>query len=529
MTDVQPEDDSSGSPGVTPLVEIRGISKSFGGSRALNSFSLTMSAGEVHVLLGANGSGKSTLIKILSGFHVPDAGGDISIGAERLRFGSPTHSYALGCRFVHQDLGLVTSMSVLDNLNLGGFATRLGTIRPRAVRSVSRQMLARVGLDLDPDTKVSDLGAAQRTGVALARAMRQDDDHPVRLLILDEPTATLPPDEVDQLIAMVKSVSAGGTSVLFVTHHMEEVERIADTVTVLRDGVVVGRSPIGETSRGELVALIADGELDELGRSVLPPTGAPSTTVNFQVTGLVAGPIRGVTFGARAGEIVGLAGLTGSGRETALGAAFGGLPREAGEVTVAGATMPPNRPDVCVAAGMGYLPADRKTTGSIMTLTARENLTLTHVRRFYSKLWLRRCPEVAATRAAFEEFDVRPRDGIELPLANFSGGNQQKVLFAKWVRREPAVLLLDEPTQGVDVGAKTDLHRHVRAMAKAGMSIVLSSSDFDELAVLADRVLIFRNGLISAELSGPDVNLAAISRAVISEATATGNRSEAAS
>jgi ribose transport system ATP-binding protein len=529
MTDMQPKGEAAHPAEAKPLIEIRGISKTFGGSRALDMFSLSMYSGEIHVLLGANGSGKSTLIKILSGFHAPDAGGDISIDAERLRFGSPTHSYTLGCRFVHQDLGLVTSMSVSDNLSLGRFATRFGTIRPRAGRTLSKQMLARVGLDVDPDTKISDLGAAQRTGVALARAMRHDDEHPARLLVLDEPTATLPPDEVDQLIAMVKSVAAGGTSVLFVTHHMEEVERIADSVTVLRDGVVIGRSLMRDTSRAELVALIAGGELDELGRSVLPSAGAASTTVNFEVRGLVAGPIRGVTFGVRAGEIVGLAGLTGSGRETALGAAFGGLPREAGDVLVSGVPMPPGRPHVCVAAGMGYLPADRKTTGSIMTLTARENLSLTHLRKFYSGLRLHRRPEVAATRDAFEDFDIRPRSGAELPLSSFSGGNQQKVLFAKWARHQPTVLLLDEPTQGVDVGAKADLHRHIRAMAEAGMSIVVSSSDFDELAVLSDRVLIFRNGLISDELSGSSVNLAAISRAVISETPATGYRSEVAS
>lgn len=512
-----------------PLVEIRGISKSFGGNRALGSFSLSMHSGEVHVLIGANGSGKSTLIKILSGFHVPDGNGDIRIDGESLRFGSPAHSYALGCRFVHQDLGLVTSMSVLDNLSVGRFPTRFGTIRPKAARVMARQMLDRVGLEVDPMTKVAELGAAQRTGVALARAMRQDPNHPARLLILDEPTATLPPDEVDHLIAMVKSVAAGKTSVLFVTHHMEEVERIADTITVLRDGLIIGRSPMRETNRAELVSLIAGGELDELGRSVMHAPGSSASAVTLHVRGLRFGPIRGVDFSARAGEIVGLAGLTGSGRESALGAAFGALPREAGEVTIGTKALPANRPHRAVAAGVGFLPADRKTAGSIMTLTARENLTLSHVSQFYRRLRMSRRAEVAATREAFAEFDVRPREGVELPLANFSGGNQQKILFAKWVRRRPRVLLLDEPTQGVDVGAKADLHRHIRGMAEAGMSIVVSSSDFDELAALADRVLIFRNGVISAELTDADVNLAAISRAVISQTTAQGNRSEVTS
>jgi ribose transport system ATP-binding protein len=501
-----------------PLIEMHEISKSFAGNRALTAFNLSLDPGEVHVLIGANGSGKSTLIKILSGFHHPDPGGQVQIGGTEFHFGSSAQSYALGCRFVHQDLGLVSALSVLDNLNLGDFPTRFGTIRGSQCRATTKEMLDAVGVDLEPSVKVSELSAARRTGVALARAMRADPRHPARLLVLDEPTATLPPSEVNQLLAMVRSVAAGGVAVLFVTHHMDEVERIGDSVSVLRDGVVVGRSAMRLIDRARLVELVAGGSVTETERPV-EPAGNPDTVPPLSVEGLAAGPLRTASFTAAAGEIVGLAGLTGSGRETVLGAIFGAVPADAGRVRVRQATVPPQRPDLAMAAGVGYLPSDRKVSGGIMSMSARENITLTNLKSLSSRLLLRRSREAAASRELLDKFDVRPRGAVEQVLANFSGGNQQKILFAKWTRVQPAVLLLDEPTQGVDISAKGELHRHLLSMAAEGMAVVVSSADFDELALICNRVLVFRNGTISDELTGSRVNLVEISRSVVSEAS----------
>jgi ribose transport system ATP-binding protein len=500
----------------TPAVEIRDLSKSFPGTLALSAFHLEIAPGEVHVLVGANGSGKSTLIKVLSGFHPPDAG-EVRIGGRPMSFGSGEQAYRLGCRFVHQDLGLVGTLSVLDNLHLGSFPTRAGTIRTREMRASARAMLAEVGLDVDPGVLVADLGAAQRTGVALARAVRSDPAHPPVLLVLDEPTATMPADEVDHLLAMVRAAASRGVAALFVTHHLDEVFRIADSVTVLRDGQIVGRSAIESVQRPALVSLLAGGEVEDVRRD-LGGEDAGAGPAALVVDDLWAGPLRGVSFSVAPGEVVGVAGLTGSGRETFLPAIFGARSRDRGTVTVAGTVVPPSRPDRAMSAGAGLLPAERKTLSGIMTLSARENLSLTSLKPFWHRLRLNRRQEDDEARTWFRDLGVRPAGGLEQELVRFSGGNQQKVLFAKWMRRRPAVFLLDEPTQGVDVGAKAELHRQLLAAADAGMAVVVSSTDTEELVALCSRVLVFRGGRISAELRGARITVGAITRSVMSDA-----------
>jgi ribose transport system ATP-binding protein len=502
---------------VRPAVEIANLSKSFPGTLALAAFDLEITPGEVHVLVGANGSGKSTLIKVLSGFHTPDRGGEVLINGQSLSFGSSEQSYRLGCRFVHQDLGLVATLSVSDNLHLGSFPTRVGTISTRAMRKSAREMLEQVGLEVEPGTLVSELRAAQRTGVALARAVRSDQAHPPRLLVLDEPTATLPSDEVDHLLSMVRAAASRGVAVLFVTHHLDEVFRIGDFVTVLRDGRIVGRSPIDKLERRALVTLLAGGDLDDVHREPddAPTEDGPAALV---VDDLWAGPIRGISFSVAPGEIVGVAGLTGSGRETALSAIFGAESRQIGAITVVGTRVPPRRPDLAMAAGAGLLPGERKTLSGIMSLSARENMSLTSLKPFWSRLQLNKKRETREVSTWFEELDVRPAGALEMELIRFSGGNQQKVLFAKWMRRRPAVFLLDEPTQGVDVGAKAELHRQLLASAAAGMAVVVSSTDTEELVALCSRVLVLRNGTISEELRGSRITVGDITKSVMSDA-----------
>jgi ribose transport system ATP-binding protein len=498
------------------VAEVAGLSKSFAGTLALDSFDLTIAPGEVHVLVGANGSGKSTLIKVLSGFHRPDAGA-VLIGGQPLPFGSGDHSYRLGCRFVHQDLGLIGSLSVQDNLHLGNFPTRMGTVRDGQLRTASRAMLARVGFDIDPSVLVGRLGAAQRTGVALARAMRPDPAHPARLLVLDEPTATMPADEVDELLASVRAAASRGVAVLFVTHHLDEVFRIADAVTVLRDGVIIGRSPIAKVERSTLVRMLAGDEREPDAAEAAISPAAASEVPALEVNDLWAGPLRGISFAVAPGEVVGLAGLTGSGRETALSSVFGAEDRDAGTVRVAGKAIPPRRPDSAMAAGVGLLPGDRKAKGGVMSLSARENFSLSSLKPFWSKGRLSRKRETAAASRWFAELNVRPANAVDMELVRFSGGNQQKIIFAKWLRRNPAVLLLEEPTQGVDVGAKAELHCQLIKSAQAGMAAVVSSTDLDELATVCSRVLVLRNGRISEQLTGTRIAASEITKSIMAE------------
>ncbi len=495
-----------------PVLHIEGLSKSFARTMALNGLSLAVNPGEVHVLLGHNGSGKSTLIKILSGYHAPDHGARIRVAGHELTALSPGLAYQLGCRFVQQDLGLIANLSVLDNLAIGsGFPIRFGTIRHKASWQRARQELDRVGLSIDPSLAVSELTAAERTGVAVARALRADPEHPARLLVLDEPTATLPVDEVESLLETVRQVASDGVGVLYVTHHLGEVFRIAEQVTVLRDGVVAGTGPAARFDQASLVRLLAG---DDYLPVTAPDTGRPATGREplLDIRELRAGPVSDVSLAVYPGEVVGIAGLNGSGREDLLGTVFGARRAEHGQVLLEGEPLSPGRPDRSIARGVAYLAADRKSGGGVMGMTARENISLPNLKPFWSGFRLRKGQERRHSEEWFARLSIRPVAAVDEPLATFSGGNQQKILFAKWLARGPRVFLLDEPTQGVDVGAKADLHRELLAVAGQGAAVVISSSDLDELADLSDRVVIMSQGRIVAELHGAAADPGAITR-----------------
>jgi ribose transport system ATP-binding protein len=500
-----------------PALQVVGLSKSFTRTRALVDADLTIAPGEVHALLGQNGSGKSTLIKILSGYHMPDPGGTVHIAGAELPFEAPVQSYRLGCRIVQQDLGLVLNISVLDNLALSsGFPTTAGTIKPRASVAQARQDLAKLHLDIDPRVPVSTLSASQRTGVAVARAIRDDAEYPPRLLILDEPTATLPVNEVDSLLEMVQRMAATGVGVLYVTHHLGEVFRIGDRLTVLRDGRIVGSGPVTQFDHNSLVHLLVGEELEQEEREARAERAARAAHHEEQpileVKDLSGGAVAGVSLAVSPGEIVGLAGLTGSGRDEVLGQVFGSFPRDDGLVRVRGEELADSRPDLAIGRGVAYLSPDRKTTGAVMNMTARENLTLPNLQPFWKGGIIRRRLETSRTKEWFERLGVRPAGTFNEPLGIFSGGNQQKILFGKWLSQTPSIFLLDEPTQGVDVGAKADLHRELRQSASDGAAIVISSSDLEELADLCSRVLVLVDGRISAELAGADLTETTITR-----------------
>jgi ribose transport system ATP-binding protein len=505
--------DGQGGPAALTISQ---LSKTFAGTPALRSVSLDVRAGEVHALVGENGSGKSTLIKVLSGYHVPDPGAGIRVGGTPLPPGSPAASHRAGCRFVHQDLGLVNSLSVADNLTLGvGYPVRLGTIRARAWHAEISRALELLELDARPGDLVGELSPAAKAGVALARALRDDAHGQAVLLVLDEPTAALPSPQVAQLHAMVRTVAARGIGVLYVSHHLQEIFDLGDRVTVLRDGVAVAtRAPSG-LSHHALAELI-------VGRQTTPPPpvppGAPAGRPVLTVTGLSRGPLASLTLQARAGEIVGIAGITGSGRDSVLAAVFGATARDAGTVAVDGELLAGASPRRAMKLGVAYLPPDRKDKGGVMSLPARENLSLTRLREFWRFPVLRQGRERAATARWFARLDIRPPGGTERSLGTFSGGNQQKVLLAKWLCRAPKVLLLEEPTQGVDIAAKALLHHHVALAASEGACVVVSSADNEELAGLCDRVIVLARGRACAELSGAALTAAALTHAALTQA-----------
>jgi ribose transport system ATP-binding protein len=502
-------------------VRITGISKTFGPKTVLYPFDWDLQPGRIHALLGQNGSGKSTFIKILTGTYTPDDDGvaRVEVDGRQLDFGSPRAALNLGFRVVHQDLGLVGDSSIGDNLAFGqGYKTRLGTIRRKEVRRDSAELLEVMGLaGLDPRMRVNELSAAQKTGVAIARAMRPGAS-PTTLLILDEPTATLPAREVAHLEQMLKLSARSGTAILYVTHHLDEVFRLADDVTVLRDGRRVLDAPVSGLTHDDLVSALVGSVVEPVRRPAATADAARGDVV-LDVAGLEGDALEGVDLQVHRGEIVGLYGLTGSGRESILGTVFGSLVRSAGRVSVAGKELTARRPDRSVRAGVAYLPPDRKRGGGIMTMTATENLTLPSLSEFFRGAFLRPRRERDGAQAWMDKLDVRPAGAARAPLASFSGGNQQKILIGKWMRVAPKVFLLEEPTQGVDVGAKASIHRQIIEASQSGAAVLVNSTDAEELTVLCDRVLILKAGRVVGQVDRDDLSVQELDRRVLATPT----------
>jgi ribose transport system ATP-binding protein len=496
--------------GEAPRVEIRGLSKSFGGTRALRDADLTVLPGEVHGLLGENGSGKPTLIKILAGFHEPD-GGALHIDGEPVPLPlAPGRFRELGMSFVHQDLALVESLTVLENLRAGEFVKPPSRLRIswRRERVRARETFARYGVRIDPTAIVADLKPVERALLAIVRALEE-----IRavgrgqgLLVLDEPTVFLPREGVERLFDLVRSAVAEGASVLFVSHDLDEVREITDRVTVLRDGAVVSTVVTSETSTSAFVEMIIGRQLKALAEPV-HHADLSGGDVALAVRGISGAAVADVSFEVHAGEIVGLAGLIGSGFEEIPYLLYGARQARGGRLTLDGheidlTGLTPARAN---DAGLALIPADRNTDGSVASLPVGENVVLPVLDRYFNGLALKRRRMANETRSLLGEFDVRPSDPA-LPYGSLSGGNQQKALLAKWFQTSPRVLLLDEPTQGVDVGARVQIFGLLRtAVAEHGMQIVCASSDYEQLALLCDRVIVFGRGRVWRQLAGEDV------------------------
>jgi ribose transport system ATP-binding protein len=488
-----------------PRLELRNLSKSFGASRALEEVSMLVHPGEIHGLVGENGSGKSTLVKVLSGYHAPDPGGVLLIDGQPAGLPvRPATVRRLGLSVVHQDLGLIDSFSVTENMRVGLFrvARFSRAINWRQERERTRAALAELGADIDPDAPVAGLAPAERAEVAIARALQHHE--PGRgLVMFDESTRALPPEPRRHFHSLLRGVVARGGSVLLVSHQLEEVLEHTDRVTVLRDGqVVAGGAPTGELSERELIHLMLGRALERDPRPRRPVV--PDQAPVVEVRDLCGRAASQVSLKIGVGEVVGLTGLLGSGFEEVPYLLAGARPARSGTLSVAGQVVDLARscPRDLLAAGVALVPERREAEGLAFSETVLENITLPRVWARSGPGLLRRTWQQEEAARVVDELGVRPPDP-RLRVGQLSGGNQQKVLLGKWLRGEPRLLLLHEPTQGVDVGARRDLEQAISRAAEKGTGVLLASMDASELAGLCDRVVVMREGAVHQELAHP--------------------------
>jgi ribose transport system ATP-binding protein len=492
------------STSVQPTISAQHISKTFGGRTVLNDFNLEIMPGEVHALVGQNGSGKSTFIKIIAGFYVPDENPEMSlrIRGEEVTFPMRAgESSRLDLSFVQQDLGLVDSATVLENLRVRNYNTGFAwRVRWRRERQYVRKLLAEFGVSVSPDRLIGSLNQVVKAQVAIARAFDQLRGVDNGLLVLDEPTPYLPRDGVDRIFQTVREVAARGVAVLFVSHRLEEVFDLTSNVTIIRDAKVVDCMPTASLTEETLIEKILGFKLDDLYPEGSVPAQAVAMTIDH-----VSGPeVSDVSFKLHRGEVLGITGLLGMGWDRLPYLLFGAERATDGTLTTDTTTVRLDTDMSCARAiemGLALVPGNRLVDGSLQTATVRENLTLATLGTYYTKGLLRGRRERSKVRGVLHEYDVRPPDP-DRAFSTLSGGNQQKVVLAKWFATNPSVLLLHEPTQGVDVGARAAIFKRIRDAAIDGCAVLLASSEYQDLPHICDRVIVMRSGQAVAELSG---------------------------
>ncbi|MFF1832555.1 sugar ABC transporter ATP-binding protein [Paenarthrobacter sp. NPDC058040] len=481
-------------PDNSALLSVRELRKEFAGMVALDDVTLDLHGGEILAVLGHNGSGKSTLVKVLAGVYKAD-GGHVRVGDGN----SDTEMH-----FIHQDLGLIPELTAVENLSLvrDKGLQALGHTSQASDAAKTREKLARFGAEFDVTVPISKLTAAQRSIIAIARAL-DGWHHDQNILVLDEPTEALHSSEVQILFKAVRAIAARGAGVIFISHRLDEVLDLADRIVVLRDGMKVADTQRADMNQSDLVRLISGVHAQYAGG---PRTQEYSGTPAMQVSGLTGQVVRGIDLSIHPGEIVGVAGVLGSGREEIPSLLFGAHPGTAREYRLAGNARTLSGPKESIKAGLAYIPGDRARLGAVLELSARENLTLPKLAPFKRLLGrLDRKAERAEVASLMTQFGVRP-SSPEQKMASFSGGNQQKIVLSKWLRNQPEVLLLEEPTQGVDIGAKGSIYAAITAAAEAGMAVLVCSSDAKELVQLCSRVYVLRDGKTARVLTGVDVN-----------------------
>ena len=492
-----------------PALKAVGISKSYGNALVLDGVGLDLQPGEIHALCGENGAGKSTLVNILCGVVRPDAG-SMLVGGSEVTPSGPTHARSLGISVIHQHPVLFPDLTIAENISLANPLKSKGSwVQHKKARVDAAAVLHRLGVDLDPRRSASSLAIADQQMVEIAKAIMQEPT----VLILDEPTASLTPHEVNRLFTILRDLRAHGTALMMVNHRMSEIFAIADKITVLRNGRCIDTSPTVETTADRTITRM-------VGRHIPPriPNDARQGETALETVGLTRrGVFHDVNLMVHSGEVLGLAGLIGAGRTDIGRAAFGLDPVDAGEIRVGGIRLDPATPRQAIAAGMAFVPEDRHGQGLAMDASITDNLLVTSLATVSTRSWVRRTRERLIARELIARFRVICRGPGEV-VSNLSGGNQQKIVLARWLATNPRVLILDEPTFGVDVGAQREIHDLIRELASGGVAVLLISSDLIELLALSDRILVVREGRIVESLSGSAMSEVAIMSAAVGAA-----------
>ena len=484
-----------------PLLNARRIVKLFPGVRALDGVDLEVRAGEVHCLLGQNGAGKSTLIKTLAGDHRPDEG-DIEFDGRAVTLDSPVAALRLGIATIYQELDLVDGLSAAENIFLGHEHSRIGFTRPSNAYSATRALLARLGHpEIDPATLVADLAPAAKQIVSMARAL----SYSARLIIMDEPSAALAHDETENLFRIVRDVTSHGVAVVYISHRLEEIRTIGDRVTVLKDGATVASGlPARTTATSQLVSLMTGRAVEHVFPAKPPRTSFDDRAAVLRVSNMSSpGRFHDVSLTVRVGEIVGIAGLVGSGRSEILEAVYGARP-STGTVLFDGQPFR-GRPNEAVRRGMGFAPEERKAQGLLLDQSVGDNITISSLGKLSRFGWLNRGAAARESDRLIRELQIRP-DDRRRAIRTLSGGNQQKAVIGRWLIEDRKLLLLDEPTRGVDIGARAELYTVIRALADSGVGVLLVSSEVPEVLGLADRVLVIREGQVIRTARAEDLD-----------------------
>lgn len=499
------------------VLRTSGLSKSFGGPPVVRSVDWELRPGEVHAVVGENGAGKSTLLKLLAGVHRPDAG-EVTVDGVPVAITNPAVAQSLGIAHIFQEPTLFPDLSVAENIFVGRHPVgrSIPFIRWHDMRKQAVELLDSIGARIDPDRLVGELSVAEQQLVEIATAL----SHRARFVFMDEPTASLTPREVERLFAIIRDLKNRGAAVVFVNHRLEEVFAVSDRITVLRDGVKVGTWDIEDVSREDVVRSMVGRALADT------PPRAPSQPgdVALEIKGLTShGLFRDVSLHVRQGEIVALAGLVGAGRTEVARAIFGIDPYDAGTVWLDGTRARFRSPREALNSGVAYLPEDRQHQGLVLPFPITHNISLTILREISNVGWLRREAENDLAGRQVDRLQVRT-PGISTPVQHLSGGNQQKVLVGKFLVSKPRVLILDEPTRGVDVGAKAEIHRLIGQLAEQGMAVLMISSDLPEVLALADRILVMREGRLAGELSRAEATEESVMRLAVGTSATDGGR-----
>ncbi len=474
-------------------IEMRGIDKSFGGNAVLKEAGFLLDHGEIHALMGENGAGKSTLMKILTGVYTKDAG-QVIVDGQEVCYKNPQEAEKAGIVFIHQELNVLFDLTVEENMFLGKeIHGRFGVCDKKAMRAEVRKILDRLGVSIDPQQRMSELSVGQQQMIEIAKALMVD----AKVIIMDEPTAALTQSETEVLFQVVRSLKEKGVSIVYISHRMEEIFELCDRITVLRDGSYIDTKRIQDTDMNDVVKMMIGREIGER----YPLREASIGEVVFKVEGLTCpGVFKDVSFEVHAGEVLGVSGLMGAGRTEIMQAIFGNMPHVTGKLFLNGEEIHNHNPGQAMKNGIGFITEDRKTEGLMLEESIRKNISLANLGRISRRGVLRKKEERELVQKGIEELHIKCF-GPEHECGRLSGGNQQKVVFAKWIYTDPKVLILDEPTRGVDIGAKKEIYNIINDLAAKGVAIIMVSSELPEVLGMADRIMVVREGLVRGILS----------------------------